>query len=134
MRDSGAPDLELSRVLQAVHGDPALAWTVPAMAAVAGLSTSAFARRFAGQMRETPMAYLVRLRMGRAEEALMRPGATLASVAPQIGYGNEFAFSHAFKRHHGTAPGRWRTGRRARVDGAPPPSRPVPDGTAGCRP
>jgi transcriptional regulator GlxA family with amidase domain len=29
----------------------------------------------------------------------------LAAVARAVGYGSEFAFAKAFKRHHGTTPG-----------------------------
>jgi hypothetical protein len=34
-----------------------------------------------------------------------------ASGDPHVG--SEFAFAAAFKRHHGAAPGRWRTAKRA---------------------
>jgi AraC-like DNA-binding protein len=37
----------------------------------------------------------------------------LAAVAQSLGYASEFAFAAAFKRHHGAAPGRWRTANRA---------------------
>ena len=32
-----------------------------------------------------------------------------------LGYASEFSFAAAFKRHHGTAPGRWRAGARTSV-------------------
>lgn len=44
--------------------------------------------------------------------ALRRPGATLASVAHEVGYGSEFAFANAFKRE---PPGRWRREQAAAV-------------------
>jgi len=46
--------------------------------------------------------------MTLAREALLRPGATLAAVGQEVGYGSEFAFAAAFKREVGVAPGRWR--------------------------
>ena len=33
-------------------------------------------------------------------------------MAALAGYRSEFAFAAAFKRHHGTSPGRWRTASR----------------------
>lgn len=101
-------DPALGPVLRAVHADPAGRWTGATMAKVAGLSRAAFARRFAAQVGTPPAAYLASLRMDLADAALLRPGTTLAAVAGQVGYGSEFAFSDAFKRHHGVTPGRWR--------------------------
>jgi AraC-like DNA-binding protein len=105
-------DPVLGPVLRAVHADPARRWTVEAMAGVAGVSRAAFARHFAAEVGHPPSAYLTSLRMDLADAALLRPGATLASVARQVGYGTEFAFSDAFKRHHGSTPGRWRREQR----------------------
>jgi AraC-like DNA-binding protein len=101
-------DPALGPVLRALHADPARRWTVAGMADVAGLSRAAFARRFSTQVTQPPLTYLTDLRMDLADAALLRPRATLASVAAQVGYQSEFAFSDAFKRHHGTSPGRWR--------------------------
>jgi AraC-like DNA-binding protein len=103
-------DPALGPVLRAVHADPARHWTVEAMARVAGVSRAAFARHFAAAVGSPPAAYLTSLRMDLADAALLRPGATLAAVAAQVGYSTEFAFSDAFKRHHGMTPGRWRHG------------------------
>ena len=44
--------------------------------------------------------------MARASILLRDERATLAAVAAQIGYGSEAAFSAAFKRYSGIAPGR----------------------------
>lgn len=55
-----------------------------------------------------------------ARDALVRPNATVATVAREVGYANEFSFAAAFKRAHGVAPGRWRTDARARVTTALP--------------
>jgi len=99
--------------LRALHAEPAQQWSVARLATDAGLSRAAFARRFATATGTSPMAYLTAWRMQLAADALMEPGATLAQVAHEIGYGSEYAFATAFKRHYGTAPGRWRTARAA---------------------
>jgi AraC-like DNA-binding protein len=108
-------DPALGPVLRSLHADPARRWTVASMATVAGLSRAAFARRFADVVGVPPAAYLTSLRMDLADAALLAPGATLASVADQVGYRTEFAFSDAFKRARGTTPGRWRRERAAAV-------------------
>jgi AraC-like DNA-binding protein len=101
-------DPALGAVLRAVHAEPARRWTVASMAELAGMSRAAFARRFAQRVGVPPSTYLTNLRMDLADAALLRPGSTLADVATAVGYRTEFAFSDAFKRHHGTTPGRWR--------------------------
>jgi AraC-like DNA-binding protein len=110
-------DPVLGPVLRALHADPARPWSVAAMAEVGGLSRAAFARRFADQVGSPPAAYLTALRMDLADAALLKPSATLASVAEQVGYGSEFAFSDAFKRHHAITPGRWRRQHQAAAEG-----------------
>ena len=105
-------DPVLGPVLRAVHTHPARDWSVATMARVGGVSRAAFARRFADQVGSPPGAYLTALRMDLADAALLQPGTTLATVAETVGYGSEFAFSDAFKRHHGISPGRWRHAHR----------------------
>lgn len=99
--------------LGALHADPARAWTVEALARVAGLSRAAFARRFALLVGEPPLTYLTGWRMALAQDALRRDGSTLVAVAREVGYGSEFALSAAFTRHVGEPPGRWRARARA---------------------
>jgi AraC-like DNA-binding protein len=101
-------DPQVGRALRLMHADPARSWTVASLAAEVGLSRAAFARRFGRLTGEPPLAYLSRWRMSLAREALRRPGTTVAAVAGEVGYANEFAFAAAFKREHGVAPGRWR--------------------------
>ncbi len=106
-------DPEVGAALTLLHEQPERAWTVAGLAGEVGLSRAAFARRFAAAVGEAPLAYLTRWRMTIAGDALLQPGTTIASVAPTVGYGSEFAFAAAFKRHHGMAPGRWRSARTA---------------------
>jgi AraC-like DNA-binding protein len=106
-------DPQVGTALTLMHEGPGRPWTVASLAGEVGLSRAAFARRFAAAVGEAPLAYLTSWRMTIAGDALLAPGATIASVAPTVGYGSEFAFAAAFKRHHGVAPGRWRAARLA---------------------
>lgn len=102
-------DHHLRRVLEALHTDPAAPWKVSEMARLAGISRAAFSARFTSTVGRSPARYLTALRMQRAEDALLRTDATIARIAADAGYHNEFAFSTAFRRHHhGVPPGQWR--------------------------
>jgi AraC family transcriptional activator of mtrCDE len=97
-------DPALSRALTRMHAEPHSPWTVESLAREAGLSRAAFARRFAEQVGEAPLAYLTRWRMGLAARLLRDTHAPLAEIASRVGYDSEFSFSRAFKRSRGQAP------------------------------
>ena len=50
------------------------------------------------------MAFLTGWRIALAADLLREPGATVGSVADQVGYGSPFALSTAFKRVRGVSP------------------------------
>ena len=50
------------------------------------------------------MTFLTGWRLALAADLLREPGATVGSVAPQVGYGSPFALSTAFKRVRGVSP------------------------------
>ena len=110
-RASGDP--HVGAALRAMHAEPARQWTVADLASEATLSRSAFARRFTEQLGVGPLAYLTEWRMALARERLRDSDERLAAIARSLGYTSEFAFAAAFKRHHRSAPGRWRTAKRA---------------------
>jgi AraC-like DNA-binding protein len=95
--------------LKAIHEDPAHSWTVEALAERANVSRAALARRFNDLVGEPPMSFLTGWRIALAADLLLEPGATVSSVAPQVGYGSAFAFSSAFKRLRGMSPQQFRT-------------------------
>jgi AraC-like DNA-binding protein len=115
--DAGAPawyrahdDPVVGQALRLLQHQPAEPWTVAKLAANAGVSRAALARRFAATVGETPMAYLAGWRLALAADLLrQQPDATIASVAHQVGYGSAFALSAAFKREFGVSPQRYRT-------------------------
>ncbi|WUH92431.1 AraC family transcriptional regulator [Streptomyces sp. NBC_00433] len=94
--------------LEAIHAEPARAWTVEELGARGGLSRSAFARRFTALVGTPPLTYLTWWRMTAAGRLLLSGDAPLRVVAEQVGYSAEFAFAKAFKREYGIAPGRYR--------------------------
>ena len=94
--------------LHHIHRHPAHPWTVAELAATAGLSRAPFAKRFTALVGQPPLTYLTWWRLTTAARLLRDTDAPLAGIAGRVGYTSEFAFAAAFKRAHGTAPGRYR--------------------------
>ncbi len=94
----------VGKAIGLIHHQVAHPWTVESLAAACGLSRATFARRFTERVGEPPMAFLTGWRLALAADLLAAPDATVASVARQVGYGNAFSLSTAFKRVHGVSP------------------------------
>lgn len=90
--------------LRLLHNNPAHPWTVASLAKAANVSRATLARRFAELVGEPPMSFLTGWRIALAADLLREPGATVGSVARQVGYGSAFALSTAFKRVRGVRP------------------------------
>ncbi|MGW2184188.1 AraC family transcriptional regulator [Streptomyces sp. NPDC001732] len=97
-------DPDIGHVLRRLHEEPARPWTVASLAAEAGMSRTAFARRFSALVGRPPLAYLTDWRMALAADRLRVPGVTVAEVGREVGYTDGFAFSAAFKRVRGIPP------------------------------
>jgi AraC-like DNA-binding protein len=90
--------------LRLIHNSPAHPWTVASLASATGVSRAALGRRFTDLVGEAPMTFLTNWRLTLAADLLREPGATVGSVARQVGYGSPFALSTAFKRVRGISP------------------------------
>jgi transcriptional regulator GlxA family with amidase domain len=113
-----APVLDgvVARAAQLLRADLRRHWTVQELAQKVGVSRAVLARRFVQALGEPPQRWLTRVRLERAAALLVESEAGLASVADAVGYDSEFAFSRAFRRQFGVAPGFFR--RRARTVGS----------------
>jgi AraC-like DNA-binding protein len=103
-------DPQIAAALQALHSDPGAPWRIQDLAAHVGLSRATLARRFTALTGQPPMAYLTWWRMTSAARLLRESEQPLPAIARRVGYGSPFAFSHAFKRRFGLAPGQYRQG------------------------
>lgn len=99
-----ASDPVVGPALRLLHHNPAEAWTVASLATATGVSRATLARRFTELVGEPPMTFLTNWRLTIAADLLREPGATIAAVARQVGYGSPFALSTAFKRSRGISP------------------------------
>jgi AraC-like DNA-binding protein len=95
--------------LRLLQNNPGHPWTVATLAQETGVSRAALARRFNALVGEPPMAFLTEWRLTLAADLLREPGATVGSVAHQVGYGSSFALSTAFKRVRGISPQQHKT-------------------------
>ncbi len=102
----------VGRVLTLLHGRPDHSWTLPELAKEAASSRSSVANRFAELVGQSPMQYLTQWRMQVAANLLIQSGAKVATIGAEVGYDSEAAFSRAFKKATGLAPGAWREARR----------------------
>lgn len=100
----GQSDPVVGPALRLLQHHPEHAWTVAELATAGGVSRAAFARRFTDVVGEPPMTFLTGWRLALAADLLREPGATIATVARQVGYSTPFALSTAFKREYGVSP------------------------------
>lgn len=107
-------DPVVAGAMNCIHGRPSEPWTVDTLAREVNVSRATLARRFGELVGETPLGYLTRWRMDLAAQRLRDTDDTVGVVAAAAGYTSEYAFSRAFARHRGIAPGRYRRQARER--------------------
>jgi len=85
--------------------------TLDALAAMTGLSRRSFCRAFRRAMGTSPMDYLVRQRITRAAELLIRTDATITEIALACGFSDSNYFSRQFRQILGMSARAYRTQR-----------------------
>jgi AraC-like DNA-binding protein len=105
---AGLRDPFVGKALSLMHASPQHAWTIEILAKDVGLSRSVLAERFADLIGMPPMHYLAKWRMQLAAGLLSSGKANIATVAAEVGYASEAAFSRAFKKLVGVPPSDWR--------------------------
>lgn len=101
-------DERIGPALTLMHREPTKNWTVASLADEVAMSRSAFSARFTELVGKSPLQYLTQWRMHLAGTWLREQDITLAECAGRLGYESEAAFSRAFKRVVGVAPGTWK--------------------------
>lgn len=105
-------DPVVAHALKAMDAHLEYPWTVAELAAVAGLSRAAFARRFTKLIGQPPLAYLTAARLAEAAKLLRETERSIMQIAHATGYGSQIALTRAFHREQGIAPGAYRLERR----------------------
>ena len=101
-------DDKLSGAIRLIHNEMARNWTVAELAKQVGMSRAVFAARFKEKVGMSPMSYLSRHRLNKAQNLLRQSSLSVAQVAAVVGYTSEAAFNKAFKRELGSPPGEFR--------------------------
>lgn len=102
-------DKKVGMALQAMHQAPSHPWTLNSLARKAGMSRTGFAVKFKDLVGLSPLNYLARWRMSLAKERVLNSPDAIGTIATQLGYTSESAFSTAFRRMVGCAPRRYAT-------------------------
>jgi AraC-like DNA-binding protein len=94
----------IERVVQTMHMRLDGRWTIPAMAASAGMSERLFRKVFAAVTGIPPKLFYGRLRLDAAREHLRLRPASIKELAERLGFSSPFHLSREFKRRFGVAP------------------------------
>ncbi len=101
---SAASDERMRRVLDHLHENFTAPLRVEDLAQIACVSPSTFHRLFRKHTRTTPVAYVTRLRIGRACSALSDSKLGIAAIAELAGFRNLANFNRQFRASKGVSP------------------------------
>lgn len=101
-------DPSVLSVQHALHAAPEKKWTVAEMARLANLGERTFLRRFKAATGETPVHYLLLVRVARARERLETSITSVAEIAWDLGYSDVNAFRKVFLDLVGLTPSDYR--------------------------
>lgn len=121
-------DRRLARAIAAILERPADAHTVDSLAELAGMSRSAFTERFVQVFEQSPIDFLMKVRLRLAAHLLATTDLPVKLVAKSIGYSSRSYFSRAFRATYGQDPASFRT------FGTSPEDEPWSDGASPDRP
>jgi AraC-like DNA-binding protein len=110
---TGLADPVAAPALRAIHSDIAHDWTVAELARLAAVSRSTFAARFRDVVGTGPIDYLLHWRIATAIDELRQGKRSIAEIAFAVGFQSASAFSTAFSRRVGCAPGQFASQRLA---------------------
>ncbi|WP_410673027.1 GlxA family transcriptional regulator [Amycolatopsis sp. cmx-4-68] len=100
---------ELEPVLAWIEENCAAELSLPGIAARVGMSTRTLNRRFREQTGTTPLQWLLRARIRRAQHLLEATAEPVDRIAAEVGFGSPGAFRERFKRVVGTSPQAYRS-------------------------
>jgi len=95
---------QTARAVTAMLENPARAWSLDDLAAVAKTSRATLVRDFRRLADAAPLGFLAEIRLGLARHSLSTSDKPLADVAFEVGYQSPNAFTRAFQRQFGMAP------------------------------
>lgn len=100
--------LRVGNVIGALEHDYAKEWRVEDLLSIAHMSRSTLMRVFRRATGQTPIEYLVRLRIQKAMELLRNSDRTITQIAMDVGFNDSNYFSRQFRRLTGKSPRQFR--------------------------
>lgn len=82
--------------------------TISQLAEIANLNPTYFSNLFSKLIGISPLQYVNKRRIEKAQELLLGTGETLYQIAQQVGFSDEYYFSRLFKKTVGLSPGYYR--------------------------
>ncbi|GAB2881945.1 AraC family transcriptional regulator [Paraburkholderia jirisanensis] len=105
---TGIAGLDFARIDRWLRAHLAHPLRIADLAAHCGFGMRRFHQLFIEAFGETPHRYLQRLRLDTSLGLLADPRRSLTDIALDVGFGDQSAYTHAFTRRFGLAPGQWR--------------------------
>ncbi|MGW2841266.1 cupin domain-containing protein [Streptomyces sp. NPDC001493] len=102
-------DPVVREALERVHTRPDHPWTTDTLAAATNVSRATLSRHFRSALGQSPGAYVTQWRIDLASLRLRDTDEPVESISGAVGYGSPHAFSRAFRRARGMAPGEYRS-------------------------
>lgn len=103
--------LRVGHVIGALELDFANDWSLDELQKIAHMSRSNLMRVFRKATGQTPIEYLVRLRIQRAMDLLLNTSMRITEIALEVGFNDSNYFSRQFKRVVGESPRTFRNSR-----------------------
>lgn len=90
--------------------------SIEKLSLIAHMSPSGFAHQFKKRVGISPLQYLIRCRIGRAQNLLVTTQMSITDISLDVGYDNLSHFNNQFKRYVGLSPQRYRKERLGSKD------------------
>ena len=100
--------LRLSKVISYIETHYAKPQTLDTLAKRAAMSPSTLHRAFTGSMGESPINYLISVRLKKAKELLLNTKLSITEISMQTGFKDSNYFSRIFKKRLGKSPRHFR--------------------------
>jgi AraC-like DNA-binding protein/mannose-6-phosphate isomerase-like protein (cupin superfamily) len=105
---TASSDRRIAAVIEQVIENPGAQWSIAELSRAAAMSRATFLRHFGRSTGMTVGAFLTQVRLMTAAELLLTTDSTVATIARNVGYRSESAFSRSFHRTTGVTPARFR--------------------------
>jgi AraC family transcriptional regulator of arabinose operon len=108
-------DRRIQVAISALETDFHRAWDIVQLGQLVNLSGSRLRHLFKAEMHQTPGQYLKAIRMREAAILLQTTFLSVKEIMNRVGISNESHFVHEFKKAHGLAPSKYRSGSQSQL-------------------